>query len=197
MAWLKFYEEENKRQPVLHAARLSQHEARKAVDRLRRHFLGRESRPIAVSFTSGNRRSHADCSSSVTLNVRDLNWLLVAHEFAHCWDFTRRRWKCRHDKKLAKLVDRVCAYILKQGWHEHALAHDLALREDGRRATEERNAAPPSVDDRLAVKYEQLARLESKRKRLDTLISKKKRSISAIERAAARKSSKDQESISI
>lgn len=188
MAWLKYYDNEHKRHPVLHTALISQFEARHAISRLYGHFMGRSGSPLHVEFTSGNRVSHAIGKHFIKLNVRGLNWLLVIHEFAHVWDSHRRK-RSRHDKKHAKLVDRVCAYVMKQGWHEHSLAHELALREDSKLETEKKRAAPPSVDERLALKYEQLAKLETKRKRLDTLISKKKRSIAAIERAAARKGS--------
>jgi hypothetical protein len=205
MSYLKYYEDEHARHPVLHVAKCTPAEAEEAVRRLWHHFAGRkairvlqsgvgfvreQSSPI-VRFTSGNRSSRASLKR-VTLNTDGLNWLLVAHEVAHSLDELREKQGRRssesrwHSKHHARWVDRLCAHIAELGWPSGSLAHDMALREAHQRERMRSAACPPSRAERIAHKEMLMSRLEKKVRALQSRIASHRRSISALRRAAER-----------
>lgn len=191
MPYLKCYEEEAERWPQLSYpnGRCSSEEAEVVVRKLTRHF--RLPSALTVYWTSGRNYSRA-FYRAVVLNVDHLNYRIVAHEFAHSWASQggyQGKWekqKRPHGRLHRKLTDRVCRYIIKQGWHEGVLAHGLAVVGLRRKEAERAAAQPPPLDARIAKRQEQVKRLERKVKALTTRLKRAKRSLSALERRAAK-----------
>lgn len=212
MAWLKYYEEERERYPEEHVAKLTTHEAEVAIRKLARHF---KVRIDSVSFTSGNRSSHAS-GNRIVLNVDYLNWLTVIHEFAHCWHHVdqekravraqldqhkglidiymldrrlkRIRSEVAHGKNHARLVDRGVAYMHKKGWMTGVIEASKQQREEKRAAlTHEKEKLKDSYDVRIGRRWIQIHRLTKKIKALTTRLKKAQRSMAALERAKKKK----------
>lgn len=179
MAWLKYYEEEHARQPVLHTAKCTWDEAIAGIKKLCRHFKIREPNLFR---TSGNRISCAN-GRQLTLNISHLNWLLVVHELAHTWHSQRHtanparhfRW---HGKTHVRLVDRMARYVLKKEWHKNAIVKPKVER------------PVPTVDAiraaKIASRQKQIKRLETRIKSLTTRMKSARRSLAALERAAVK-----------
>ncbi len=208
MPYLKYYRDEQLRQPVAYAALCTPEEVRVAVRKLARHFGLRD---ISVKFTSGRRVSYACGARQITFNQNGMNWLLVAHEFAHCWH-TARAWKKYeaevaewdlipfhergprpgfdrgrgHCKAHARLTDRTVTYMEKKGWIGGAIKARIEVQTCARMERTQAAAQPPSPDQRIAHKEGLIANLEKKARRLQTLISKHRRSIAAIRRHQAK-----------
>lgn len=191
---LVYYGKERARWPGLtgHSARLSEAEALIAVAKLQRHFMSsraraRYLRPIRVTFhgTGGSRAWAGQITFAHESSHGCLNWLTVAHEFAHCWDiamFPGHEFR-RHDRNHAKLVDRACRYLTKLGWRTGELAHQVAVVRERRAERAKAAAMPPSPDARIAQREAQVRRLERKMKALGTRLKKAKRSLNALKRA--------------
>jgi len=210
MPHLKYYDNEAKRWPQLYATKLTPEEALIAVAKLVRHFGTPD---CAVQFTSGSRISKG-FSNRILLNVDCLNWLLVAHEFAHFWDGRhdeeRRIQAIRqtqislgrpqdqltplppphrpHDKFHARLVDRACRYIVKQRWNLGEIAHGLALKKEHVEEKVRLAAKPPPIEVKIAKREEQIARLTKRIKSLTTRRQSAERSLAVLRRFQAKRS---------
>ncbi len=191
MAYLKYYTDEHARWPTLHTTKVkTKAEAELALRKLIVHYLGvKHLKLITIGFTSGNRYSRAG-RNSISINVDYMNWLTLVHEFGHTLDAWKRpkseRW---HDNTHAKIVDRVCDFIIKENWLGGAVAHELALDEN-RALDRKRTAAKgPSLEEKLALKLAQLKPLEAKLHLMETLIKKKRASIRGLEQAINKRKS--------
>jgi hypothetical protein len=200
MAHLKYYAEENKRWEALNgkissgaAGGLGEDECVVGAKRLVTHFasssVGKE---LWVGLTSGRNYSKAR-AYEIVLNRDHLSWLLVIHEAAHVVvKYLLRVGKARigenhHGRRHAKIVDRMCNYVIKMGWHTGTLAEGLAYREYHQEERESAAARPPSTDDKIESRKEQVKRLERKIKMLTTRLKSAKRSLGALERSRAKK----------
>lgn len=205
MANLQYYKEENERHPKLHATHCQWYEAKCAIKWLVRHFKLKE--PL-VKWTRGNRFSRAT-ESKIILNYENLNWLLVAHEFAHCLHAqkyhrtgTKMRW---HGKRHRRLVDRIAAIIEKKEWVDGFFLKKSKERQD--RVTErerlKKQAAADKAkkteleqqaqedykktsqykleqyEEKVAKNRDEIRNLKTRIKRLQTAIKKRERKISA------------------
>lgn len=195
MSYLKYYEDENARHPVMHAAKCRPVEAEHALRRLWVHFATRKAPLFRLCFTRGNRRSVYKWSHVIILNTDHLNWLLVLHELAHALDRHRQRQGRRssehiwHGRHHAAWVDRLVAYVEAEGWHTGNLAHELALREGAQLEREREAAKPASPDERIEARRLQVLALEgklrklaSKQKALETRRKRALRSLRTLER---------------
>ncbi len=117
MAAFKFYEAERDLYPDLASIECSDEAASVAVRKLARHFLGNGAR-IPVEFSRGTVWSFGG-SRGVKL-AKGRTWLIVAHEVAHVLDY-RKRGRTSHDRRFARVVARVVAYVRKMGWHFDSL----------------------------------------------------------------------------
>lgn len=189
---LLYYRQENERHPLLHATRCSEVEAQEAIRRLWVHFAGRKYEQPQLSFTSGNRISRGG-RFSIRLNVDGMNWLLVIHELAHSLDALRfhqgrqsseARW---HSKYHAKWVDRLADYVAELSWPTGGLAQEIAIRElAALRSRFLAAARKTSIDERIAHREEQVARLEKRIRALTTRTKTARRSLAALRRVKAR-----------
>lgn len=201
MAWLKYYDDEQKRHPELHLAKCTPQEAMAAIAKLCRHFKVPLPR---VRFTTGRRNSKGGALQIITLNRDCLTWLVVTHEFAHTWhvfDKRRRQQKARlsprwgdgsnsvnrqllriaserwHGKRHVHLVDRACAYITKKGWsHADVLAPKAKPPKAAPTASQLR-------EKKILLRAAQVVRLQRRIKALNTRLAKAKRSLAALQRA--------------
>lgn len=151
--------------------------------------------PVSIRFTRGNRRSRAG-RNHIILNLDWADWLTVAHEVAHNYYFRKLASSTRsghvyHGRRMAGIVDRFAAWVVAQGWHQGTLAHELAVAgtsKAARQAERAREAASPEpIDARIARRRAQVKRLETKLKATTTRLKRARRSLAALERAAARK----------
>lgn len=197
---LRYYDDERERWTKLEGgyalgkkARLGPAEATAGIKRLANHF-GLSLKDVDIDFTSGNRWSRAG-GCHITLNLDWASWLTVAHEVGHTYYRRKYSWEYQkkhnaHGKAHARIVDRFAAWIMAQGWHEGTLAHEVALAETARAARQqerERAAATPEpIEARIARRRAQVKRLEAKLKGTTTRLKKARRSLAALERAAAR-----------
>lgn len=180
MAWLKYYEDENKRWPSLHATKCSRYETEAVIRRWQKEHLPRLDRPIIVDFTSGRRISTA-FFTRIVFNTGYLNWLVVAHEFAHIWHKQMKPLaKSWHNAEHAELVDILCRQIVRENLTVE-ISHGIALG-DNRRL--DRAAAkpppPPPWQVKINKRQEQIRRLERKHKTLETRLKKARRSLAAL-----------------
>lgn len=189
MAYLQYYVDEDARWPVLHKSSMKVAEAEEALRRWCKHF---NVEPVKLLVTSGNRYSKA-WWNRIQLNMDWANWLTLAHEFAHTWCRVQQtgRGQRAHGKEHAERVDILCRWIEREGWHTGNLAHEMALKEDAKRARGYERAAsrpPPPSDRQLKIlrRRAQVARLERKVKALTTRLRTAKRSLAALERAEAK-----------
>jgi hypothetical protein len=201
VANLKYYIDERERHPELFKAGLTFEDAKEAIERL---AVENAVEIREVVRTSGRRSSSYD-GRVITLNVDDLNWLLVIHEFAHALHLklfpTARRG---HESKHAELVDDLARTVLARGWvtsiPAERAARALARAEaDKVKAAERRQRAARAADPavirgvKLHKRAEQIARLEAalrrleaRRKALETRLKRARRSLGALERAHAK-----------
>jgi hypothetical protein len=172
--------------------RMGAEEAELGIRRLAAKF-GLSLRGVNIRFTSGNRHSKAG-HDSIVLNLGWASWLVIAHEVGHNYVFRKLRrsqeGRRMHSRKLNELVDKFCAWIAEQGWHQGALAHEIAVKEVARaRLDAEREhlaALPEPAGARVARRRMQVKRLETKIRSLTTRLKRAKRSLAAMERSAAR-----------
>jgi len=183
MAHLKYYEDEEKRWPELNRIRCSESEANEAIRAWSSTHTPGHAPPVVV-YTSGNRISHA-YARRIVLNRDCLDWLLVAHEFAHVWQDRDSRQPKRvwHDSEHAERVDILCRSIIREGWDRQGLAETLARRENARRDRAAAKPPPPSPRQlKIMRRREQVARLGRKVKALTTRLKTAQRSLRALER---------------
>lgn len=202
MSALAYYDEEKVRWPQLagyppcgrnsgglvgRPGWLTREEAEVAVPKLARHFGIKVDGGLC--FTSGRNHSTA-YYRAITLNVTWLSWLLVAHELAHCLHRQQYReagsGERFHGRRHARLTDRLCRYIVKQGWHEGALAHALALKAERAELRVKAAACPPPIEARIVHRQDQVARLTRKIKALSTRRTNALRSLRGLERQRAK-----------
>jgi hypothetical protein len=197
---LRYYDTERERWAKLEGgyalgkkARLGPAEATAGIKRLANHF-GLSLKNVDIDFTSGNRWSRAG-GYHIILNLDWASWLTVAHEVGHCYYRRKYSWEYQkkhnaHGKAHARIVDRFAAWIMAQGWHEGALAHEVALAETARASRQQEHeraaATPPPIEARIARRRAQVKRLEAKLKGTTTRLKTARRSLAALERAAAR-----------
>jgi len=194
MAYLKYYDDEKVRWPVLHAAaRIGDAEIELGIRRLARAF-NLTLKGVRVRLTRGRRVSCAG-KYSITINREYVSWLLIAHEVAHTYWYikhspTRRASRNAHGPAHAGITDRFCAWITDQGWHLGTLAHEVALAEAATAQQAQHRAlvaaTPPPVDMRIAQREAQVARLTRKIKALTTRRGKALRSLAALKRVQAK-----------
>lgn len=113
----KFYAIERELYPELASIECPDDHAAAAVRKLARHFLGNGAR-IPLEFGRGTVWSWGGASGIKLAKGR--SWLIVAHEVAHVLDY-RKRGRTGHDKRFARVVARVVAYVRKMGWAFDAL----------------------------------------------------------------------------
>lgn len=217
MANLRYYEDERARwaqlsmpmtwragRPYAHG-RMGEAEATTGIRRLAAKFglpltrrpaakFGLPPQRVEITFTHGRRHSCAGYHE-ININTDWSDWLVVAHEVAHTYyrrkyAFETRQGHNHHGRAHARIVDRFCAWIVEQGWHLGALAHEVALAEieqARQHLQRERVAAcPPPIEARIAHRQEQVRRLERKIKALTTRLKSARRSMGALERVKAK-----------
>jgi hypothetical protein len=188
VAYLKYYDDERERWAAL-KGRVGQAEARLGVQLLARQF-GLSLKYVAIKFTRGRRHSKGG-RHVIILNLDWAGWRTIAHEVAHTYQASKlktfTRWHCKQHRKL---TDRFCAWLVEQGWHQGALAHEVALAEIERekREHEDRKAAatPPPIEHRIERREAQVRRLETRIKALTTRLKTARRSLSALQRVKAK-----------
>lgn len=189
---LAYYAAERQRWPMLEVA-VGAEEAEAGIRRLARRF-GLSLKHVAIGFTSGRRWSRAG-SHQITLNLDWAGWRTIAHEFAHTYyrrkySFVRRYGHNEHGRAHRRLVDRFCAWIIEQGWHQGTLAHEVAVAEMARAAQQKEReiaaACPPPIEARIAHRQDQVARLTRKIKALSTRRTNALRSLRGLERQLAK-----------
>jgi hypothetical protein len=200
VAYLQYYVDEHKRHPTLHATGIIFEDAQEVISRLAKEH---EVTIKGVEKTSGNRSSHYNPTwRRIRLNTDQLNWLLVLHEFAHALDQKLRRdviptanW---HTKAHAELVNCLARAVVERGWVEgipaERAARDLARLERSRARAA--HAADPAVTraKKIEKRRAQVAGLEHailrcmiREKALNTRLKRARKSLAALERAAAKK----------
>lgn len=190
MAHLEYYKEERERYAEVPREKPTMQEITRAVPKLAKHF---KVPPIAVESTSGNRYNHYNVNARrLRFNVDHLDWLTVAHEFAHYLDWKTRKpgathlW---HGKRHAKLVDRVFRYIQKCDWEVGAIGKRLKAKAERKEAREvEREERIQSTSHKIQRREAQIERLARRIKTLETRMKTAKRSLAALRRAETRKS---------
>lgn len=199
---LVYYRKEEARWPALHGAngRLSEEEALIAVRKWCGKF-GIDAPEIRFRGYGGSNANRFKMSLARESKTGCLDWLVVAHELAHCWDiqkFPNQRGRerdgsdiavvyRRHDKHHAKLVDRLCRYAVNSGWTGGLIAHGIALKSERKSERAQAAARPPSTEVKIARREEQIARLDRRIKALTTRRQTAQRSLSALRRAQARR----------
>jgi hypothetical protein len=189
---LKYYEDEKNRWPAL-CERLPRGAWAEVEAGIRRLALahGLSLRNVQIKPTSGHRYSRAG-RSLIKMNMDVMTWLVCAHEVAHTYAMTNlspaRRGHGWHNRVHARIVDRFAAWIIAQGWHEGALAHELALTEISQAgAARERTAAtPPPIEVRIEHRERQVKRLTTRIKTLTTRLKRAQRSLAALRRSKDR-----------
>lgn len=110
--WLKYYERENERHQWAESIGCSDSAALFAIAALTDAFLAKSSH-VPVSFSRGHKWSFGG-PDGIRL-AKGRTWLMLAHEFAHVWDFQLRQ-DSKHDDFFAALVDQVVEHIQRMGW---------------------------------------------------------------------------------
>lgn len=155
MKYLKFYQDEDLRHPELAGITISPKRARFAAIKLESHYktMGR----VKVTFLESPVYSYGD-KKGVHL-AYGADWLTFLHEFAHVLEI---RWHgtTRHGRRLRKIIDSLCAHVLREGWHEIDMqeqfeAHIALAAEIDRQAREMTRGSATVFDKAL----EQVARL--------------------------------------
>lgn len=112
IAW-KYYAAENARWPELHAAHCSEAEAIAAS----RALAGTDwliGPPPHIEWTIGNWSYAID--DLIIFSADSLNWLTVAHELAHTWQYFDDV-VIGHNAEHRARVDAICRTIIRNGWH--------------------------------------------------------------------------------
>ena len=220
MAYLDYYKQEDERYAEIPDRPITGAELQIAFQKLCRHF---KLPHIRLEVTSGNRHSHFS-PGEVRINLdAKRGWLVLAHEMGHFLHYEKRRQQITklrdqmpfsgpqralreariekigkqrwHGRHHARFTDKVFAYIQKQGWNEGALAEKLAGK---RQAAVEREsqlrAARGSIDHKIERRRQQVQRLERKIKALTTRLKTARRSLSALERVKAKKTTSQEAS---
>lgn len=127
--WLKYYDEEMEIFKKWQGLKVDPNTATKAIKKLQRHY---NILPVEVKYRHGeNAWSWAISANlfrdnTLSLNVDRLNWLLLAHEFAHLVLDHRRITGVEapgrdHGPAHRNLVSEILDYINKLQWHKGGL----------------------------------------------------------------------------
>ncbi len=166
MANLRYYEEEKQRHPDLADAECKYCEAKVAIRKMAKYCKLKEP---TIDWTSGNRYSSGN-AKSIKLNYYNITWLLVAHEFAHCWHeqkyITPGQKIRRHGKQHRKLVDRAVRIIKKKNWQSGIILQKIQERSQRNTdlATQRQKITQAREQQRVEQRAKRLAEIEARRK---------------------------------
>lgn len=181
MSALRYYKDEHARWPALCDRRFTGEEALAAVKKLWRR-CGRKavSAPHVEFKRAGSTWSHA--SLWMIRLSPNADWLTLVHEVAHVLverDPKRKPRERAHGKRHARVVDRLCRYVLKKGWMDGTLFEARAWKELRRVP----KAKPPERARKIALREAQIRRLDRRIKSLTTRRRTAARSLQALLRA--------------
>lgn len=178
MARLVFYQKEWKVHKEAYEKKIVGNDDTQFIaKKLMRHFKIRCK--VISGGTQGGGRAWINSLGSTIRVPRECPFGVLCHELSHVWQH-KREGKTKHNKGLARLIQRMVNYCKKKGYWET----ELAKRNEPKPTKPE-----PTAQELRAAKIErrktQIKRIESKIGYYQTLLKKRKRSLGALERAAS------------